>query len=337
MTDEILLRARNLKLYFNKDRIHAVDDISFDIKKGEVFSLVGESSCGKTTTGRSLVNLYRLTGGRIYFHDKLTNAGSDQDLQTDEWTDGLPNERSLVSPSDRSFSVKKFRKNLKFNPKIQMIFQDPVSSLDPRMTIREIIAEGLLIQGVTDRTVVSQKVNEVLLKVGLLPEYADRYPHEFSGGQKQRIGIARAIIMNPELIIADEPVSALDVSIKAQIINLLNDLRKEMGLTVLFVAHDLSIVRYFSDRIAVMYKGKTLELADSEELFTHPLHPYTRALLSAIPLPDPDAEKKRERIIYDPTSHDYSKESPSFTEIKPGHFVMANSAELERYRNEIST
>ena len=218
-----------------------------------------------------------------------------------------------------------------------MIFQDPVSSLDPRMTIREIIAEGLIIQGITDQSLVNQKVNEVLLKVGLLPEYADRYPHEFSGGQKQRIGIARAIIMEPELIIADEPVSALDVSIKAQIINLLNDLRKEMGLTVLFVAHDLSIVRYFSDRIAVMYRGKILELAESEELFSHPLHPYTKALLSAIPLPDPDAEKKRERIIYNPASHDYSKESPAFTEITPGHFVMASPAELERYRNEIST
>ena len=336
MNSDIILRARNLKLYFNKNKFHAVNDISFDIKKGEVFSLVGESGCGKTTTGRSLINLYPLTGGSIYFHDKLTNAGLDQNLDSDQWTENDTNERSVVT-QNLSFSLKKFRKNLKFNPKIQMIFQDPVSSLDPRMTIREIIAEGLIIQGITDQTLVNQKVNEVLLKVGLLPEYADRYPHEFSGGQKQRIGIARAIIMEPELIIADEPVSALDVSIKAQIINLLNDLRKEMGLTVLFVAHDLSIVRYFSDRIAVMYRGKILELAESEELFSHPLHPYTKALLSAIPLPDPEAEKKRERIIYDPACHDYSKESPAFTEIKEGHFVMASPAELERYRNEIST
>ena len=337
MNSDIILRARNLKLYFNKDKFRAVDDISFDIKKGEVFSLVGESGCGKTTTGRSLINLYKLTGGRVYFHDKLTNVGLDQNLQGDEWTDDPADERSSSAPSRGSFSVKKFRKSLKFNPKIQMIFQDPVSSLDPRMTIREIIAEGLIIQGITERSVINQKVSEVLLKVGLLPEYADRYPHEFSGGQKQRIGIARAVIMNPELIIADEPVSALDVSIKAQVINLLNDLRKELGLTVLFVAHDLSIVRWFSDRIAVMYKGKILELAESEELFNHPLHPYTKALLSAIPLPDPDAEKKRERIIYNPASHDYSKESPAFTEIKEGHFVMASPAELERYRNEISS
>ena len=219
-----------------------------------------------------------------------------------------------------------------------MIFQDPVSSLDPRMTVREIIAEGLIIQGTNDRSLVDQKVKDVLLKVGLLPEYQDRYPHEFSGGQKQRIGIARALIMQPELIIADEPVSALDVSVKAQIINLLNDLRREMELSILFIAHDLSIVRYFSDRIAVMYRGQIVELAPAEELFTNALHPYTKALLSAVPLPDPDSEQKRTRLIYEPQKiHDYSIQKPDFREISCGHFVMCNDIEEERYKNENHT
>ena len=221
--------------------------------------------------------------------------------------------------------------------KIQMIFQDPVTSLDPRMTVREIIAEGLRIQGVKDENAISEAVSEVLKTVGLVPEYADRYPHEFSGGQRQRIGIARAIVMKPELIIADEPVSALDVSIKAQVINLLNDLRKNMGLTLLFIAHDLSVVKYFSDRIAVMYFGKIVELATSEELFNHPLHPYTKSLLSAIPLPDPNYEKRRVRIVYQPTiDHDYSKEEPTFQEVVPGHFVRCNTEELNRYRQKYS-
>lgn len=264
-----ILKVEHLSMAFNKGKFLAVNDISFEINKGEVFSLVGESGSGKTTTGRCIINLYKATEGNIWFKGELTNG-------------------------------RKFKKSseLKFNPKIQMIFQDPVSSLDPRMTVREIIAEGLIIQGEKDQTVINEKVDDVLKKVGLLPEYADRYPHEFSGGQKQRIGIARAIIMKPELIIADEPVSALDVSVKAQVINLLNDLRKELGLTILFIAHDLSIVKYFSDRIAVMYKGKIVETASSDALFNSPEHPYTKALLSAIPLPDPDSEAKRTRIIY---------------------------------------
>lgn len=271
---ENILDVKNLKMEFKtKDGIFtAVDDVSFSVKKGEVFGLVGESGCGKTTTGRCIINLYKISGGEIYFNGQLTNAGKKEN--------------------------KKVHNHLKINPKIQMIFQDPMSSLNPRMTVREIISEGLIIQGERNKNVISEKVNAALEKVGLRSEYADRYPHEFSGGQRQRIGIARAIIMEPELIIADEPISALDVSIKAQIINLLNDLRKEMGLTIVFIAHDLSVVKYFSDRIAVMYKGKIVEEATSAELFKNPEHPYTKSLLSAIPIADPDLEKKRVRLVY---------------------------------------
>jgi oligopeptide transport system ATP-binding protein len=217
-----------------------------------------------------------------------------------------------------------------------MIFQDPIASLDPRMTVREIIAEGLVINGITDKEYINEKVYEILETVGLVREHADRYPHEFSGGQRQRIGIARAVVMQPEMIIADEPISALDVSIQAQVINLLNDLRERLGLTILFIAHDLSVVKYFSDRIGVMYFGKMVELADSDELFKNPLHPYTRSLLSAIPLPDPIYEKKRERIIYNPIAeHDYSVNAPSFREITPGHFVYCNDAEEEKYKQMV--
>ncbi|MGM9608890.1 MAG: ATP-binding cassette domain-containing protein [Eubacteriales bacterium] len=220
--------------------------------------------------------------------------------------------------------------------KIQMIFQDPIASLDPRMTVRDIIAEGLVIQGVKDKEYIDKKVFEVLETVGLVPEHAGRYPHEFSGGQRQRIGVARAVIMNPELIIADEPVSALDVSVQAQVINLLDDLRHKMGLTILFIAHDLSVVKYFSDRIGVMYYGKMVELATSDELFRHPLHPYTRSLLSAIPLPDPEYEKKRKRITYEPLrEHDYTVEKPSMREVAPGHFVWCNTPEEQKYKEEL--
>ena len=216
---------------------------------------------------------------------------------------------------------------------IQMIFQDPIASLDPRMTVKEIISEGLVIQGERNQEVLDQKVYEMLELVGLVREHASRYPHEFSGGQRQRIGVARSIIMNPELIIADEPVSALDVSVQAQVINLLNELRQKLGLTILFIAHDLSVVKYFSDRIGVMYFGKMVELASSDELFKHPLHPYTRSLLSAIPLPDPEYEKTRQRITYNPLAeHDYTVDKPSFREIAPGHFVMCNDAEEAQYR-----
>ena len=214
-----------------------------------------------------------------------------------------------------------------------MIFQDPIASLDPRMTVRDIIAEGLVINGITDKDYINEKVYEILEMVGLVREHADRYPHEFSGGQRQRIGIARAVIMQPEMIIADEPISALDVSIQAQVINLLNDLRERLGLTIMFIAHDLSVVKYFSDRIGVMYFGKMVELADSDELFKNPLHPYTKSLLSAIPLPDPVYEKQRTRILYNPIAeHDYSVDTPSFREITPGHFVYCNNAEEQKYK-----
>ena len=221
--------------------------------------------------------------------------------------------------------------------KMQMIFQDPIASLNPRMTVREIIAEGLIIRGVKDKKYIDEQVYKVLDLVGLVPEHAGRYPHEFSGGQRQRIGIARAIILNPDLIIADEPISALDVSIEAQVINLLNDLRARLGLTILFIAHDLSVVKYFSDRIAVMYFGKIVELTTSDELFAHPLHPYTKSLLSAIPLPDPHFEKQRKRIVYNPVAeHDYSKQQPYMQEILPGHFIYCNDAEFEKYKKEIA-
>jgi oligopeptide transport system ATP-binding protein len=222
--------------------------------------------------------------------------------------------------------------------KMQMIFQDPIDSLDPRMTVEEIIGEGLKIQGMHDKKKIHEIVCDSLDKVGLIPDYCSRYPHEFSGGQRQRIGIARALVMNPEFLICDEPISALDVSIRAQIINLLNDLKDSMNLTLMFIAHDLSVVKYFCDRIAVMYYGEIVEIADSDELFRHPLHPYTKALLSAIPKPDPLSEKKRERIIYDPkTAHDYSKQKPTMREILPGHTILANDEEFAKYQEEIKT
>ena len=220
---------------------------------------------------------------------------------------------------------------------IQMIFQDPIASLDPRMTVREIIAEGLIINGIKDQKYIDEKVFEILELVGLVREHAGRYPHEFSGGQRQRIGIARAVIMNPELLIADEPISALDVSIQAQVINLLNELRDRLNLTILFIAHDLSVVKYFSDRIGVMYFGKMVELASSDELFEHPMHPYTRSLLSAIPLPDPHSEKNRQRIVYNSLAeHDYSVDKPTLREILPGHFVYCNDAEEAKYKKEFN-
>ena len=381
---EVLLRVEHLCQYFGFNK--AVDDVSFDIKRGEVFGLVGESGCGKTTTGRSIIKLYNITSGSIYFKGVRIGAGlksynddiakakadckagvitaSERDVIIAERKAQIRLAKSDMKNVDKEYAremvaqvkakyepmlknatpelIEEYKNELRKAKKsriatqIQMIFQDPIASLDPRMTVREIISEGLIIRGERNKKVIDQKVYEMLELVGLVREHADRYPHEFSGGQRQRIGVARAIIMNPELIIADEPVSALDVSIQAQVINLLNDLRRDLGLTILFVAHDLSVVKYFSDRIGVMYFGKMVELATSDELFKNPLHPYTRSLLSAIPLPDPIYEKNRKRIVYDPLAeHDYSVDKPTFREVSPGHFVSCNQAEFERYQAEL--
>ena len=474
----IELSVRHLKQFFkfghgrSAFKTKAVHDVSFDIKKGECFGVVGESGCGKTTTGRSLIRLYNITSGSVYFEGRRTSAGSRWNEKEIKWTkirgrrkikelkkelaselekvldttglipeiekinDELSNLEAEIKDiksrykermdqasniEDEEAKALKFeeinkehsseieirRKKMlelseklkeykatvraskkkkideqtqqtadalkaeykskiqavkdhidevekeqieqiaqikydnkhvdkKLMSKMQMIFQDPVDSLDPRMTVEDIIQEGLHIQGQYNKFKNSQKVRDVLIKVGLLPEYASRYPHEFSGGQRQRIGIARALVMNPRFLICDEPISALDVSIRAQIINLLNDLKEEMGLTIMFIAHDLSVVKYFCDRIAVMYYGEIVELASSDELFAHPLHPYTHALLSAIPKPDPLSEKKRTRYVYIPANeHDYSKEAPKLVEITPGHWVLANSVELEKYKEKL--
>ena len=388
---ETLLQVRDLCQYFGE--LKAVDHVSFDIKKGEVFGLVGESGCGKTTTGRAIIKLYDVTSGDVIFKGIRISAGkrryyeaikaarkeyaeSGKTAADKAKLDGIvaENKRLMKEADDDTKNCdKKYaeqeeaRLKAEYEPRIeaaagqekealrselktaianakrtrlvtriQMIFQDPIASLNPRMTVREIIAEGLIIQGEKDQKVIDEKVYEMLELVGLVREHASRYPHEFSGGQRQRIGVARAIIMNPDLIIADEPVSALDVSIQAQVINLLNDLRRQFGLTIMFIAHDLSVVKYFSDRIGVMYFGQMVEMATSDELFKNPLHPYTRSLLSAIPLPDPLYEKNRKRIVYNPlTEHDYSRQQPSFREVQPGHFVMCNDEEFQRYQNQL--
>jgi len=429
---EVILSVRHLKQYFkfakgeNKYN-KAVHDVSFDIFKGEVFGLVGESGCGKTTTGRSIIKLYEITSGSIYFEGQRISAGTRWNEKEIKWktkkakeeikhlkeekasaihdavidAQDAQDEKDIAEKVGKEFDVKidkiqddlnvilkeqheeikrakydnnncnkrfadkeiavvkekyqklfaecktfkdkidlylKYRsdyrvaKNEKITSKMQMIFQDPIASLDPRMTVREIIAEGLRIKGIKDSKTIDTKVNEMLKLVGLLPEHSTRYPHEFSGGQRQRIGIARALVMNPDLIIADEPVSALDVSIQAQVINLLNDLKENLGLTILFIAHDLSVVKYFCDRIAVMYFGKIVELTTSDELFRHPCHPYTRSLLSAIPVPDPNFEKVHKRVLYVPSKdHDYSAQKPTFREIVPGHFVDCNDEEEAKY------
>ena len=400
--NEVLLKVEHLCQYFKSGSYEnkAVDDVSFEIKKGEVFGLVGESGCGKTTTGRSIIKIYDITSGSIYFKGQRICAGTrsykeaiktakkeiaqlkksgaadaqekiaelekqiadnqeeikkakfDHQHSDEEYAKSLvakieaeyaPKlEAAKDSPKELAELQRKYKNELRVAKKtklitqIQMIFQDPIASLNPRMTVREIIAEGLVINGIKDQDYIDEKVYEILEMVGLVREHAGRYPHEFSGGQRQRIGIARSVIMNPEMLIADEPVSALDVSIQAQVINLLNELRDRLGLTILFIAHDLSVVKYFSDRIGVMYFGKMVELAPSDELFAHPMHPYTRSLLSAIPLPDPRSEKKRTRITYNSLAeHDYSVDKPSLREIRPGHFVYCNDAEEQRYKKEL--
>lgn len=423
--NEVLLKVENLCQYFKMGRseLKAVNNVSFEIKKGEVFGLVGESGCGKTTTGRTIIKLYDATSGNVYFKGKRIVAGTRSykneikekrkeyaekvkalTIEADSKIEALPEDKKAEESTkiraelkaqldalaketgefiadrrleiskanyddkhcDKIFAKEKVKEvNDKYLPlisaekdeqklvaiqkeykqelakakksrivtQIQMIFQDPIASLDPRMTVRDIIAEGLVIQGEKDKEVINQKVYEMLELVGLVREHATRYPHEFSGGQRQRIGVARSIIMNPDMIIADEPVSALDVSIQAQVINLLNDLRHKFGLTILFIAHDLSVVKYFSDRIGVMYFGNMVELASADELFAHPMHPYTKSLLSAIPLPDPVYEKSRKRIVYNPLAeHDYSVNKPSMREVVKGHFIYCNDEEEQKYR-----
>ncbi len=355
--DEVLLRVENLCQYFKmgKKELKAVHNVSFDIKKGEVFGLVGESGCGKTTTGRSIIRLYDITSGSIYFNGTRIAAGTrsykdaiaeaKKELKTLRAAEGdhtaeiaALNEQIAAQKEEMRRAVydhKHCPKDLV--TKIQMIFQDPIASLNPRMTVKEIISEGLVVNGVKDKQLIEDKVYEILELVGLVREHAGRYPHEFSGGQRQRIGIARSVIMQPDLLIADEPISALDVSVQAQVINLLNELRESLNLTILFIAHDLSVVKYFSDRIGVMYFGNLVELASSDELFARPMHPYTRSLLSAIPQPDPHIEKKRRRVTYNAVKeHDYSTDLPSLREVAPGHFVYCNDEEEKRYKEEFS-
>ena len=300
-----LLEVRNLSMYFTTRKrgrtntVKAVDDVSFNVYPGETFGMVGESGCGKTTCGRTIIRLYDPTAGQILYNGRDISGRMTKE------------KRRYITES------------------IAMVFQDPIASLNPRMTVQEIIGEGLRIRGMDDPARREHAVVDMLERVGLQREHATRYPHEFSGGQRQRIGIARALVVRPSMIIADEPVSALDVSVQAQVINLLNDLKDEFGLTILFIAHNLSVVKYFCDRIGVMYFGKMVELASSDELFRNPCHPYTRALLSAIPLPDPRSERRRVKISYDPSAHQYDERNrPSYHEVAPGHLVYCSDQEF---------
>lgn len=466
-----ILRVENLKQHFksgfgkNKIVVKAVDGVSFTINKGEVFSLVGESGCGKTTTGRTIIQLYKSSGGEVFFHgqrvlsdikkakeefkkavedakaerekkladlekekntlgdtqykeEKMTinavyeaavadaraalkQAKKDRNFQNQIDEEGkhalkhldederyikikekyasrikrLENEISEAkrlldttdptnkeakkalkaqidsSKKELSLNLKRQRqdidalkhdivmKNKTLMRKMQMIFQDPIASLNPRMTVREIIAEGLRINGIKNEEEIDNRVKEALKTVGLVPEHASRYPHEFSGGQRQRIGIARSLVVEPSFIIADEPISALDVSIRAHVINLLNELREEKGITILFIAHDLSVVKYFSDRLAVMYFGKIVEIGNKEKIFNNPMHPYTLSLLDSIPLPDPKFEKRRSSLKrYNPAKeHDYSTNLPTLREIEEDHFVLCNDAEYKKYKAQLKS
>ena len=304
---QVLLKVKDLEVTYGSGRkaFKAVNRANFEIYKGETFGLVGESGSGKTTIGRAIMRILPTSGGEVLYKGQKINGKISKEL-----------DKEVIR-------------------KIQMIFQDPMASLNERAKVSYIVGEGL--QNVRPDLTAAQreeKVRQALLDVGLLPEFASRFPHEFSGGQRQRIGIARALVMEPEFIVADEPISALDVSIRAQVLNLLNEMKKSRGLTYLFIAHDLSVVRFISDRIAVISKGRIVELAEAEELFLHPLHPYTKALLSAVPIPDPSLEKHKKLLVYDPSIHDYSVDKPVWEEIANGHFVYGNQRELEGYRKE---
>lgn len=308
MEREPIIQIKDLDITFGEKKklFHAVKKASFDIYPGETFGLVGESGSGKTTIGRAILGIIPTAGGDIIYKGKKIN-------------------RQLTG--DEEETVKK---------EIQMIFQDPQASLNERAKVNYIVSEGLMnIEKDLSEKEREERVREALLNVGLLPEFAGRFPHEFSGGQRQRIGIARALIMEPEFIIADEPISALDVSIRAQVLNLLDKIQRERNITYLFIAHDLSVMQFISDRIAVIYKGRIVELAETEELMKHPMHPYTKSLLSAIPYPDPEYERNKKLSVYDPSVHRYDKEKPVWRELKKGHYILANTEEAEKYKKEM--
>ncbi|PCH12896.1 Oligopeptide transport ATP-binding protein OppF [Streptococcus parauberis] len=306
---EKLVEVKDLEISFGegKKKFVAVKNANFFINRGETFSLVGESGSGKTTIGRAIIGLNDTSSGEIIYDGKQINKKK--------------------SNSEREELIKK----------IQMIFQDPAASLNERATVDYIISEGLynhkLFKSEEER---KDKIKNMMTEVGLLSEHLTRYPHEFSGGQRQRIGIARALVMDPEFIIADEPISALDVSVRAQVLNLLKRMQREKGLTYLFIAHDLSVVRFISDRIAVIHKGVIVEVAETEELFINPVHPYTKSLLSAVPIPDPILERQKKLLVYNVDQHDYTVDKPEMVEIQPGHFVWANKLETEKYKKEIA-
>lgn len=307
MTDrEVLLELKNVSVVFtqrgSRQSLTAVNDVSFKLWRGETLGVVGESGSGKTTIGRTIVRINEASSGEVYFKGQRISGKISPELDAE------------------------------VTRRIQMIFQDPMASLNERAKVDYIVSEGLYnTKAYRDEAQRQAKVEASLREVGLLPEFASRFPHEFSGGQRQRIGVARALIMEPEIIIADEPISALDVSIRAQILNLLATLQREKGLTYIFIAHDLSVVRFITDRVAVLCKGKIVELAETEELFSFPLHPYTRSLLSAVPLPNPVEQRKRRPLPYDPSQHDYSQTPPLWAEVRPGHFVLGSERELHTW------
>nr|WP_314462123.1 ATP-binding cassette domain-containing protein [uncultured Clostridium sp.] len=305
MEREVLLEVKDLEVTFGerKKKYQAVKGVNFKIYKGETFGLVGESGSGKTTIGRAVMRIIKTSGGEILYKGKKINGDISGEL-----------DRKVIQ-------------------EIQMIFQDPQASLNERAKVDYIVSEGLMNieKGISEQER-KERVNRALLDVGLLPEFASRFPHEFSGGQRQRIGIARSLIMKPEFIIADEPISALDVSVRAQVLNLLTRMQKERQITYLFIAHDLSVMRFITDRIAVIRKGEIVEMAETEELITHAIHPYTRALLSAIPMPDPRYERDKKLMVYDPSIHDYTSDQPFWQEIRKEHFVLANKKEAEEYK-----